>query len=510
MQKKFKITAKTIFLIILLMICSITVIMVSCSDANGNNSRSADSENGHNAAGEDTETIGESNKNKLAYEYPIADFHGYTLRILNVTNLWDMYTYLDKTEINGEVLNDAVYNRNRDIEQRYNFILNEITIEKDVDGVKNAAVKSLMAGDNDYDIVYLSLVHVPALMLEGYFCNLLNIPELRLDKPWWDQQIVSSVKLGNSLFFATSPWHLMTFEGTWCLFFNETMMENYNMQKPYAAVSEGAWTIDKLHEYCLGAASLNGDADFTWHPAGSAVYGIATHPNVVQKFIIGTGEKFADLNKDGYPVFTADNERFYNIITNLSKLLKSGDGAHFKADAEDFSIPKGGYMHVFTTERSMFLSGEIKAAQLMRNMDSTFGITPFPKFGEAQESYYSGTVYQLFVFLIPVTNPDPSIAGTIADVMSYQSYVDVLPVYFDIVVSQKGLRNEESIQMLNIIRDTRRIDIGEVFGWTSSLASSIAEKVFAGNDSVASDIAAARPKTDESIKIMMEKFAELN
>ena len=120
------------------------------------------------------------------YKYPEVDYDGYELKVLNITDLWDMYVYLDRAELDGEVLNDAVYTRNRNLEQMMNFKLNEITFEGDpgLNQVVESAKKSLAAGDNEYDIIYLPVTDAPALMLEGYFYNLKNIDEIQLDKPW--------------------------------------------------------------------------------------------------------------------------------------------------------------------------------------------------------------------------------------------------------------------------------------------------------------------------------------
>ena len=170
-----------------------------------------------------------------------------------------MYVYLDRDELDGEILNDAVYTRNRNLEQMLNFTLNEITFEGDtgLNQIIETAKKSLTAGDNEYDIMYLPITDVPALMLEGYFYNLKTINELQLNEPWWDQQVIKAATLNNNLYFTTSPWHLMSFEGTWGLFFNEDMINNYNLEKPYDYVRDNTWTLDKLSEYCkeIGRAS---------------------------------------------------------------------------------------------------------------------------------------------------------------------------------------------------------------------------------------------------------------
>jgi len=490
---------KIVFLLVLIVICT----FAACTDQPESNIT-------NETTVADTAEITETPQ--AAYNYPEADYGGYELRVLNITNLWDMYVYLDRAELDGEVLNDAVYTRNRNLEQSLNFTLNEITFESDagVSQVVDAAKKSLTAGDNAYDIIYLPVTDAPVLMLEGYFYNLKNIGEMQLDQPWWDQQVISAATLNNNLYFTTSPWHLMSFDGTWGLFFNEDIITDYTLEMPYDHVRDNTWTIDTLAEYAKAVTSLNGDESYAWSNDGNAMYGISAHSHVIQKYIMAAGEKFVDINSSGYPEFLADNERFYSVISKLSAFLKKGDGYVMQGSDSDYDVNNGGYMHVFSTERALFLTAEIKAAQLLRDMDFTFGIVPFPKYDSAQESYYSATVSRLFVLTIPVTNPDPTIAATIADVMSYESYSNILPIYFDITVSQKGLRNDDSIEMLNIIRDTRGFDIGEVFTWTSALSTKIATKVFAGDEAVVSDIAAALPTINASIEKMITQLDALN
>ena len=94
------------------------------------------------------------------------------------------------------------------------------------------------------------------------------------------------------------------------------------------------------------------------------------------------------------------------------------------------------------------------------------------------------------------------------DALTYLSYRDVLPVYYDISVSQKGLRNEESIEMLEIIRDTRYFDIAKCYGWTSSLYGSIESLLTAGNGAVASTIASEKPAVLENIDKTLELLGE--
>ena len=65
---------------------------------------------------DDTGTTDETTT--VGFEYPDVNYDGAEFRILNFDQLWNMYIHLDSPEINGEVLNDAVYTRNRKVEQK--------------------------------------------------------------------------------------------------------------------------------------------------------------------------------------------------------------------------------------------------------------------------------------------------------------------------------------------------------------------------------------------------------
>ena len=186
--------------------------------------------------------------------------------------------------------------------------------------------------------------------------------------------------------------NLMAYEGTWCLYFNENMIEDLQLERPYDLVREGSWTLDRLSEYAKAAASLNGDDSFAYAKDGSATWGISAHSNAPQKFLFCAGESSVDFDENDDPVFNYGSERFYNVISKLAVLLSGDDGQTLEANTDDFNAELGGYLHVFSTGRSLFVTGEIKAAQTLRDMTDTFGIIPFPKYDESQEDYVTDLV----------------------------------------------------------------------------------------------------------------------
>ncbi|MBE6659599.1 MAG: hypothetical protein E7604_14305 [Ruminococcaceae bacterium] len=440
-----------------------------------------------------------------AYPYELPDLGGYTLRVFNMETLWNMYIDVDTDATNGEILNDTVYNRNRKAEQALNFKLEEITsIEEDIT-VHNQQIKeSILSADDLYDVVYASIKYTPAMLTDGYFMNLLDIDGLNLQEDWWDSVVADNATINGCLYTATSPMHLMPYDSAWILFFNRNMMEQNDMELPYDLVREGKWTIEALLGYTKAIANLNGDASFVWNKDGNCIYGMSAHSNAGEHFITAAGESFVSNDADGNIAFRADSNRFFNVITKLAGLFDTSAGYSLAANTDDFNADLGGYMHVFHSGRSLFLTAEIKAAQLLRDMEASFGLVPIPKYDESQENYRCDFVNACLFYTIPITNTHLTETAAASDYLSYLSSREVIPLYYENVVEQKGLRDEDSIEMLDIVLSNKTVDLGNLFGWSASLFEAIRGKLFAGSDAVASLVERHKKTIQKSIDNTLE------
>lgn len=447
------------------------------------------------------------------WQYPDVDYAGGEYRMLNFDQLWDMYIHMDATELTGEALNDALYNRNRAIEDKLNCKIIEKELECDaantVTLLTNEAKTSIMSGSDDYDVMFLPISQDISLVTEGYLMDLNEIPQLQLQEDWWDQVVIDATTLNGKLYFATGAINLMAYDSMWCLFFNENMMEERSMEKPYDLVREGKWTIDALTKYCTEVATLNDDDSFKWNKNGSCIWGISSHQNAPGKMWFAAGVRCAEVQDNGEILFTLDKEQVFNVMDKLAVLLNGKNGNTLKASNNDFDVDAGGYYYVFSTGRSLFLTAEIKAAQLMRDMEDNFGIVPLPKYDEEQEGYSSNPTDAVFGFTIPTTNTKLDMTATISEVLAHDGQEKVVPVYYDTVVEHKGLRNEDSIEMLDIMRQYRDVDIAVLFNWyTSSMRTSINNKLFEGDNQVASTIASNKNAIQANIDKFMEYLEE--
>ncbi|NLE12447.1 MAG: hypothetical protein GX628_02095 [Clostridiales bacterium] len=452
----------------------------------------------------DTVTATESAETEPAYVYPDVNYNGAEFRILNFDQLWDMFIHIDFEQLDGEILHDAVYNRNRKVESQLGCKI----VEKELVNTSNttseptkAAKASILAGEDAYDIMYLDFKSDTSIMTEGYLLNLLDMPEFNFSEEWWDTAITDSLTYNNNLIGASGALNLMPFDATAVLFFNQDMCNEFGYDLPYDKVRDGTWTFDALAEYTKSVANLNGDADWGWNQNNKCLYGMAIHQSAFcQRFIYSGGADFVKVGSSGKFELTIDTERFYSLMEKLASLCKAGEGYAFKASWDDFNADIGGYCYTFYNKRSLFLTAEIKTAQLFRDMEDTFGIVPNPKYDEAQEEYR--VCVCPFLMTVPATNTNLSRTATIAEVLTHDSHCDVIPVYYDYIVNQKGLRNEDSIEMMDIARRGRGIELGEVYGLANELRNKMNDHILAGDPAVASVVESYRANVEANI----EKF----
>ncbi len=451
--------------------------------------------------GEVTETTAE-----VGYDYGDHDFDGYEFRVMNLLyQFGDYQIRIDSPEQTGEALADATYIRNRKVEEKLNIKF----VEKIVDGGSgwstaqkagcDAIINSVLSGTDDYDAGFAPVKFKPALISDGHVMNLLDIPELDVYGEHWDANINEELTMQGNLMMASTPIHSMTFDLSWALLFNEEMMGNLGLDMPYDLVRDGAWTLDEFGKYVDSAANLNGDESFAIKADGSSVYSIAGHTTGPIAFGYAAGVRMYQTSNSDFEL-TLGGDRIHNAYDKIASILTISDG-HIFYNNGDLDTPEG-YSTMFSNDRAMFLTCEIKSAVTLRNMESNFGLVPMPKLDEAQESYYSRVDANASTLVIPVTVKDPSRAGVVLDALTYESYVSTLPVYYDVTMSQKGLRNDDSIEMLNIVRDARGIDILESYGITGTLQNALSSTMQGGSgdaSGIASTIDAQRPNVETKL-----------
>lgn len=429
-----------------------------------------------------------------AYNYADVNYGGATFAILNAEDRYAMLYQLMPEEISGETVNDARYQLNAEVSERYNITMKETQVA--YNDLLTFAQKEVLSGTPEHDIFYLSPKQIASLMNAGYMYNLLEVDKLDVTGDWWDQNLVETGTLKDQyLFYLGGNYHLQGFEGTTCVFFNKEMFDTLKLENPYDTVRSGKWTFDKMYELASAAVSLNGDESFTYSANGKAVYGIATISNMMPAFIMGCDAYYVEKDENGAPVLGFTTEHFQNVCNKIATLTSQPGVYNAKNEVA-----------LFMANRALMIGAEIKAAaNEMRDMNTEFGMLPVPKYDEAQENYVTNMYWATHVVSIPTTCVDVDRAAIVIETLNYEATEKLLPVYYD-RVSYKGLRDNDSIDMLEIIRTTRYYNWGLAYDWIESIEPNVHDMLLAGNGNISSLVAASKKIVEKLITKTMDSL----
>ena len=442
------------------------------------------------------------------YKKPDVDYGGRTVRAASYDwrgDFWRVADYnLFLSEENGDILNDAAVKAKRRVEEELNVKLE--MFELGAANKPDEIITAVMAGDDEFKFALQMQIGLPKLLSDPSLLVDLNaVPTLDLSHSWWDQNAVEAYSLYGKQYAAVGDICYYSKTSLISYFFNKKMIVDNNLENPYDLVREGKWTLEKMRTYTKAVANLNGDDVYGKDSDGNAVYGFVSFANVIPKFIYAAGAEYVNKDKNGELVINCSSQRFIETCQTLAEFFGT-KGEVLMASSD--STLNTYYQLYFEKQKCLFFGGELKTASLLRNMEQSFGILPIPKIDESQSSYYVTSVHQCPAFVIPVTNNAPEEIGLIFDALSYESEATVLEPYFSEYVEQKGLRNEDSIEMLDIIKSSRSYDIGVVYGWITTLETALKTAIQNGNTDISSTVAANEASITESLNKMLEAFKD--
>jgi len=460
-----------------------------------------------NAAGDNSDTA--ETTAEPEYVLPSYDFKGENFHIMHTdTQNWGFSCGILAEEENGDILNDTRYAINTQVEEHFNLKLTSEPV-----WIRDIAAKMLntvLAGDDVYNYGILPCSAMNNIELFNALYELTQFDEIHADAEWWDASVskAQSYVTGDDRYFLAGNVSLITAEDTMCLFFNEDMVKNLGLEMLYDVVRRGEWTLDKLIEYCTAAANLNGDDSFAFNATeGNAIYGMSTWATGARAILTGMDNPFTALDSStGKPVMNLENDHFYSAVEKAAK-FHATEGLVLNTNSGGSGAPTH-YETVLKNGRSMFTCAQLKAAATYRDMEATFGVVPLPKFDAKQENYYSHCTTNTQVHCIPVTIKEAEATAAVMDAMAYLAQTELMPAFYNINMEQKQLRNEDSIEMLNIILSNRAFDIGTGFGWFSSFSTAVQNAILAGDTGIASIVASNKEAIESSIQKTLDALAK--
>jgi ABC-type glycerol-3-phosphate transport system substrate-binding protein len=410
------------------------------------------------------------------------DYGGSVFHIVNYDNVTDNQWVGIPDDIfceeeTGDLLGDAVYIRNRAVEEALNI---KITSEKmaaaDITG--NIG-KSVMAGGTDYDAVFTTMIQIPNFINGGIVIDLYSLDGLDLSYPWWDQNSIDLMTVSDRLFSVVSDITFIDKLACIAMFFNKDMAEQNDIGDLYAMVENGSWTYDTMLSLSKDVSrDINGDG--AYDTADS--YGLSSQNDFVYFMLHSAGVRICENTKDDL-VFALGEERAIDVLESTFELMNDKQ-RFFNRQAYNMTVADG--INMMIDNRTLFLGRPLQTVMVLRDMKADFGIIPFPKYSDDQKSYHTPVnPYPATALVVPRVLEDPAQTVDVLQLLACESYYEVIDPFYNLVLDTKLVRDEQASKMLDIIFDSRLYDMGmicnfsDIFGTlvqsTGSVAASLVE-----------------------------------
>lgn len=405
-------------------------------------------------------------------DLPDMDFDGAAYRMISRDDSMHSYPMhtrdLIAEEQTGDVINDAVYARNLRISEKYNVTFTLVTENENTSETTTVTMveKSVVAGSDEYDLLCVHMIYGAASVIKGYYLNWNALPYVDTAKPYWSQGAVEGYSVAGKLLLSLSDMCVSSNDCTHCMLYNKEMATNYSTGNLYDLVYNNKWTFDQFRTLTKNVtADLNGDGVFDKNDQyGYCIGGDSGQLN----FLWAGGSHVTARGDDGIPYLDMNTERTINIYDWLYELKFSGDA--FEPDT-NWSKPDD--PEFFAANKALFMSTQIGVINTLRNMTADFGILPYPKWDEAQEKYGHYVDGHATLMCVPMTVGNQDKVGIITEALSYDSYKNLVPIYYNTVTQTKYTRDEDSAKMLDIIYNSRVFDFAYVYdNWTLAFAFS--------------------------------------
>ncbi len=411
---------------------------VAC--ATGDTEASTDADTVAASEGEDTE---------LKPDLPEMDYDGEAFRVLTDEG---NYKYIVSEKTGGELVNDAIVEANMAVIEQF-----DITFER----INGAPQTYIQAGDDAYDVAYLHDVTTAETALQGWFMDVYEIPYMDPSAPWWPQFTVDSLTINGKMFIFSNYTGYLSMIQTRVCFFNQRILEDNQMESPYALVREGTWTLDKITEMSTAIYSdLNGDG--VKDTGDQFGYASCHYPwGWLEAFGIELYQKEA---VDSAVMTIVADDRCYTLIDKLNEWWYTGSSGVW-VELSGHGDPG---LNMFADNRVAFTFVNNIDVQVKPAIENNvpYGIVPFPKIDQNQKNYYGACTD--FIFSIPITVKDTERVGMILEAMAYNGYKYVRPAYCEQTLKTRFATDPDCSEMLNLIFDNRVISFSYLYSSAQS------------------------------------------
>ncbi len=469
------------------------------------------------------------------------NYLGATVNMLYWSDVEDPEFDIDK--ITGDNVQDAIFDRNSEIERRLN-----VTLEFDSTpgNVNNRArfVKKVQtdadAGNRAFDLIATYSRTAGMLSIQGFLYDLNTIQNshINLDKPWYPPQLIETVSFGGKLYMLSGDMSNGVLHQMHVLYFNKDlfstrfnkdaqalgfngdseegispacqMLYEYTYHKSADHPQGGQWTNQKLIDF-----SSNYYSDTNGNGKDEADrYGFCSTAYHIDAFYTGANLKLVDqVNDERILIISPDygSAKTVSLISQLGKWLITDSCFVQKSDGLPFQTP-------FVKGNALFLTARAHVAeQSLLDVDFVYGVLPSAKYDEKQVNYYTcmGNPFSIYGIYKNFgskadwdlnTQETLSMLTAVLECWASEGYRKTTPEIFEVNMQLKYADSQYETDMFEYARSAIVFDLGRIFTNDLSFMSELPSHCACNGASWSSTYGAYKVSLDTKMGLIVKSF----
>lgn len=441
---------------LLLLALVLTASAVSCASSNNNDAQdvigSNDVQNGTDTPLETTDPFEELKDLDLTYEF---EDYTFLIRDNNAEAMLDQN--VSEITQNSSTIDRAIYKRNEDIQEifRVNFVFAKENLSNSTFLTKlNTIVKS---GNFEYDLIVGDGHSIFQGILSNYFADWNDLEHVNLNGAWWNKTARNEwTTPGGKLYAMNGDLCYQTIGNAHTVFFNKTILDDAKITSPYDHVYNNTWTLENfIKTIKLANDSLDHSGTNMLH---TDKFGYVTQEwRGPIHVIYSTGLPMFKKDADGIYSLGWKNEACHNAFDSYYDLLFESGASYYLKSGQPTEA-----RNAFAASTAVFTDDNLKCAVNFKGTELDFGIVPYPKATAEVDGYYSlvGAGTNTFAVLRGLSSKKLSRTSLIVEALARYGHVEVIPMYYETILSYQAMRDEHSLEMLKIIHDAAFFDLG--------------------------------------------------
>lgn len=357
----------------------------------------------------------------------------------------------------GEVINNAVMERNELIENTYGINLNWINAQS------ASIANRLENAKRNSETFHLAMPYIYEAMkiVSDNSIHTISDQYVSFDAEYYSEEAIDKLSLDGKKLFVGGDFSFLDEHNATVLYFNAEMLKKLGDSAPdlYELVLNGNWTIDTMYSL---AGSISENMDDENQYTDNDIYGLATSDLVLFYQYFGVYQTTKTRDSLGRETFELDlqSEFIDDVINNIlyaqkqKKIVRtSWTGGLSAADT------------AFESNRVLFYNNIMQKSTTFKD-GLDFGILPFPKLNTEQDRYYAPVSQRSTVLCIPKATDDRALSECMIEILTKSSSEAIMPAYLSTI--ENKLHNNQKEKTIEIIEKeifpNLMYDIGYVYG----------------------------------------------